>query len=93
MCFFSHFDHQVSITRNSGQLKSIRVEECSASREEDKEAILAKIGGKDGGGEWCHDWSCVKVFVTIATQMLELNIKDSFPLQNGLQTDWVPCFF
>lgn len=42
-------------SRNSGQLKSIRVEECSASREEDKAAILAKIGGKDGR-EWCHDF-------------------------------------
>eukprot|EP00434_Breviolum_minutum_P021264 symbB.v1.2.018759.t1/scaffold1510.1/size114631/3 len=36
-----------ALEKNSGQLKSIRVEECSASREEDKAAILAKIGGKE----------------------------------------------
>jgi len=36
-----------ALEKNSGQLKSIRVEACSASREEDKEAILAKIGAKE----------------------------------------------
>ena len=33
-----------TLKQHSGQLRSLRVEDCSASRPEDKEAILAKIG-------------------------------------------------
>eukprot|EP00438_Fugacium_kawagutii_P029850 Skav200976 [mRNA] locus=scaffold448:830747:832822:- [translate_table: standard] len=36
-----------ALERNSSQLKSIEVQNCSASRTEDKLAILAKIGGED----------------------------------------------
>lgn len=38
--------------RNTDQLKSIRVEDCSASRIEDKQAILAKIGAQDVISDW-----------------------------------------
>ena len=41
--------------RNTDQLKSIRVEDCSASRIEDKQAILAKIGAQDGISDWNLD--------------------------------------
>jgi len=36
-----------ALEKNTGQLKSIQVQNCSASREEDKLAILAKIGAQD----------------------------------------------
>ena len=36
-----------ALEKNSGQLKSIQVQDCSASREEDKLAILAKIGPEE----------------------------------------------
>ena len=74
-----HLDH-LDRSRNSGQLKSIRVEECSASREEDKAAILAKIGGKDGR-EWCHD----PPETIIATETYRL--EGSFPCNPDLQPD------
>ena len=32
------------LEQNSGQLDSLRVEDCASSRPEDKEEILAKIG-------------------------------------------------
>ena len=36
-----------ALEKNSGELKSIQVQDCSASREEDKLAILGKIGRKE----------------------------------------------
>lgn len=43
-----------ALEKNTDQLKSIRVEDCSASRIEDKQAILAKIGAQEEVEQFNH---------------------------------------
>ncbi|CAJ1380349.1 unnamed protein product [Effrenium voratum] len=43
-----------ALEKNSGRLKSIQVQDCSASREEDKLAILAKIGTEEDVDNFNH---------------------------------------